>query len=109
MQLELSLNAEEQPDLEQVAMLATWLYQSGDEWITARRITEALDFTDRRIRRLASASGGLIVSGPGCPGYKHVLHCDPQEVATVTARLIHQGKLMADRAHQITRAFHRSA
>lgn len=109
MQLELSFRAPEQPDLEEVAKLAVWLYQIGDEWVTARRITAALDLTDRQIRHLAAASGGVIVSGPGCPGYKHVRHCDPDELRTVASRLEHQAKLMAERAAAIRRQFHRAA
>ena len=106
MQLELSFRAPEQPDLEDVARLARWLYEAGSAWTTAKQITAALGLADRQIRHLASASGGVIISGPGCPGYKHARNCDPEEIATVAARLEHQAKLMATRAGQIRRNFH---
>ena len=107
MQLELGFRAPE-TDLQEVAHLAAWLYEIGDSWTTAREISAALNLKDRQIRQLAASSGGLIVSGPGCPGYKHIRHCDGEEIATVTARLRHQAKLMADRAGQITSQFHRT-
>lgn len=107
MQLELSLQAPER-DLEGVALLCAWLYHAGDTWTTASNIGKALDLSERQIRHLAASSSGMIVSGPGCPGYKHIRHCDGEEVGTVTNRLRHQAKLMTDRAGDITREFHRS-
>lgn len=109
MQLELSLDAPTPADLADVARLASWLYQSGDRWIPSKEITDALDLTERQIRNLASSSAGIIVSSPGSPGYKHVRHCDPEEIKTITARLEHQAKLMGQRAGAIRSAFHNSA
>lgn len=109
MQLELPLQTPKPADLEEIARLARYLYEAGDSWHTARTISADLNLTDRKIRHLAASSGGLVVSGPGCPGYKHARHCDPDEIATVTARLRHQAKLMADRAGDIARTFHTSA
>jgi hypothetical protein len=106
MQLELPLY-EPSRDLEDVARFVGWLYQAGDQWIVATHITAALGFTDRKIRQLAADSRGLVVSGPGCPGYKHIRHCDQEEVATVTARIERQAKSMAARACDIRRQFHR--
>lgn len=105
MQLELPLK-DPQIDLEQVARLAAWLYRAGDEWIPARRITELLGLTDRQIRQFAAASRGRIVSGPGAPGYKHVRHCDQEEVSQVTGMIERQARSMAQRALEIRRAFH---
>lgn len=109
MQLELSLNAPTPADLADVAHLASWLYTSGDRWINAKEISASLGLTDRQIRHLATSSGGIIVSSPGSPGYKHVRHCDPEEIKTITSRLEHQAKLMAQRACSIRSAFHHSA
>ncbi|WP_193214975.1 hypothetical protein [Luteolibacter marinus] len=109
MQLELDLRAPAPADLAEVARLARWLYESGDRWCKAREITQALGLSDRQIRHLAAASGGIVVSSPGSPGYKHVRHCDPEEVHAIAARLEHQAKLMGDRAREIRRAFHRAA
>jgi hypothetical protein len=109
MQLELSLDAPAPAELADVARLAGWLYQAGDRWLSARDISAALELSDRQIRHLAASSGGLIVSSPGSPGYKHVRHCDPEEIKTITSRLEHQAKLMGDRARSIRSAFHHSA
>jgi hypothetical protein len=109
MQLELSLNAPTQADLADVAHLASWLYTSGDRWIGAKEISASLGLGERQIRNLAASSGGIIVSSPGSPGYKHVKHCDGEEIKSITARLEHQAKLMAQRAGAIRSAFHHSA
>lgn len=109
MQLELSLDAPAPADLADVARLAGWLYEAGDRWVRAKEITDALELTDRQIRHLAASSGGLIVSSPGSPGYKHIRHCDPEEIRAITARLEHQAKLMAERASSIRKAFHSAA
>lgn len=109
MQLELSLDAPAPADLADVARIVGWLYESGDRWVPAREISSALDLSDRQIRHLAASSAGLIVSSPGSPGYKHVRHCDPDEVKAITARLEHQAKLMAERACSIRKAFHSAA
>lgn len=109
MQLELSLQAPTPADLAEVAGLASWLYAAGDRWVPAREIAAELHLNERKIRHLAASSGGLIVSGPGCPGYKHSRHCDPEEIAAVQSRLLHQARLMADRASEIAREFHRAA
>lgn len=108
MQPELPL-FDKQEDLEEVAVFCAWLYQSGKDWYTAATIGAALGHSDRKVRLLASASRGLIVSGPGCKGYKHVRHCDPDEIATVTNLIERQAKSMAHRATEIRRAFHHSA
>ncbi len=106
MQLELALHAPEPVDLVEVARLSGWLYEAGDRWVPARELCAALDITDRQIRHLAASSRGQIVSSPGSPGYKHVRHCDPEEVNAITGRLEHQAKLMGTRAGEIRKAFH---
>lgn len=105
MQLELDLRAPAPPDLAEVARLAGWLYSAGDRWVNARDISRSLGLSDRQIRNLAAASGGIVVSSPGSPGYKHVRHCDPEEINAITGRLEHQAKLMGNRALEIRRAF----
>lgn len=109
MQLELDLRAPAPPDLAEVARLASWLYEAGDCWCNAREISHSLGLSDRQIRNLAAASGGIVVSSPGSPGYKHVRHCDPEEIKAIAARLEHQAKLMGKRASEIRRAFHQAA
>ena len=108
MQLALNFDAPQPPEVAQVAELARWLYQQGHTWTKAAQICAALPHLDERsVRRLAAASAGLIVSGPGCPGYKHVLNCDPEEVRAVANRLQHQAKLMSTRAGEILSQHHR--
>jgi hypothetical protein len=109
MQMELDLRAPAPPDLAEVARLAAWLYAAGDRWVNAKEIALILGLSDRQIRHLAAASGGIVVSSPGSPGYKHVRHCDPEEIKAITARLEHQAKLMAKRATEIRRSFHQAA
>jgi hypothetical protein len=109
MQLELDLRAPAPPDLAEVARLAGWLYDAGDRWINAREISRSLGLADRQIRLLAAASGGIVVSSPGSPGYKHVRHCDPEEIRAIAGRLEHQALLMGKRASEIRRAFHQAA
>jgi hypothetical protein len=109
MQLELPLHAPPPADLADVARLAGWLYQAGDAWLSAKAISAALGISDREIRHLAASSSGLIVSSPGSPGYKHVRHCDPEEITAVAGRLEAQAKAMGDRARAIRLAFHRAA
>lgn len=109
MQLELSFNGHTKADQDEVARLTRWLYTSGDRWVPAKEILETLGFSDRKVRILAAASRGYIVSSPGSPGYKHVKHCDPEEVRTTTGRLDHQAKLMSQRACEIRTAFHSAA
>ncbi|HTJ77982.1 MAG TPA: hypothetical protein VL357_03225 [Rariglobus sp.] len=52
----------------EIQSLATWL--EGKEWCTARQIEEALGLDERKVRAIAEHSDGLILSGPGCPGYR---------------------------------------
>jgi hypothetical protein len=59
------------PDPETVAAFVSFL--KGRGWLTARAICcerpEWYNDEYRLIRRLANASGGEVLSGPGCPGY----------------------------------------
>lgn len=94
------------PAHDDIERLALFLYDQGPVWTTAKDITKALHFTDRQIRKLASESNGLILSGPGCPGYRHVRRSTPEEVQEVVARLRHQAHMMDQRCSAIQRAFH---
>ena len=108
-QLALPLPTEATTAADDVACLVSHLYSLGDTWTSAADLSRALGFSDRQIRALASASAGLILSGPGCRGYKHIRHSDPEEVAQVTSRLEHQARLMSLRAGTIRRAWHAAA
>lgn len=69
----------------------------------AKDIGEFMHLSDRKIRQLAEAADGLIVSGPGSPGYCHLHHCDDETTGHITDTLISQGKHMIRRAFRIKR------
>lgn len=73
---------------------------------TAAVIAKALGVTDRKVRQLAEAADGLIVSGPGSPGYCHLHHCPADRIAHLTETLISQGKQMIKRALKTRRRAH---
>ena len=79
-------------------------------WARAGRILAAFQVEDtpgnrRRLRRLASLSGGTIISG--LDGYKHIQHAIPGEIRMASNRLEHQAKRMGDRARAIRRQAHK--
>lgn len=73
---------------------------------TAKQLAEALAYTDRKIRQLAEASNGPIISGPGSPGYCHVRHCPVEQVNHITSKAISQAKKMIRRALKSRRTAH---
>jgi hypothetical protein len=70
---------------------------------TAKQLSAALDLTDRKIRQLAEASDGLIISGPGSPGYCHLYHCDPETIGHIADTLRSQARQMLSRSIRIRR------
>lgn len=68
---------------------------------TAKQLAEVLNLSDRKIRQLAEASNGLVISGPGSPGYCHLYHCDDETTGHISDTLISQGKHMIRRALRI--------
>ena len=85
--------------------LAQWLAERPG-WHTAREIAAALELPDRRVRQLAEHSHGLIVSGPGTPGYQHASHCTAEEISHTAETLVSQAKRMIRRAIEIRRKAH---
>ena len=73
---------------------------------TAKQLSAALNLSDRKIRQLAEAADGLIVSGPGSPGYCHLYHCDPDTIGHITATQISQARQMIRRALRTRRRAH---
>jgi hypothetical protein len=73
---------------------------------TAATLSAALGLSDRKIRQLAEAADGLIVSGPGSPGYCHLYHCDPETIGHITQTQISQAKHMIRRAFRTRRRAH---
>lgn len=73
---------------------------------TAAQLHQRLGFSDRTIRKLAESSGGLIISGPGSPGYCHLDHCPVEKLNHIANTLQSQGKLMLRRSIAMRRKAH---
>lgn len=73
---------------------------------TAAELSAALTLGDREIRQLAEASDGLVISGPGSPGYCHLYHCDPKTIGRIADRLKSQAERMLERSIRIRRRAH---
>lgn len=90
-------------DPSEVCQLIDLLSASGS-WLTAEQITEQIGWNDRKIRKLAAESDGLIISGNH--GYKHTRHATPDELAEFWGRMVSQGKQMIARAILAKRKHH---
>ena len=93
------------PPVGEVERLLAWL-SAHPGFHTAAIIARALDLSDRRVRQLAEAADGLIVSGPGSPGYCHLYHCDTLMISHIADKLVSQGKAMIRRAIRTRRRAH---
>lgn len=71
---------------DEVEALVSYLHQQGPVWTTAKQIHTALGINDRRLRVLRQSARGRIISGPGCPGYRHVHHCTIDQIREAAAR-----------------------
>ncbi len=89
----------------EVECLVAWLRHHGG-FHTARVLCEALNLTDRKIRQLAEASDGLIVSGPGSPGYCYIDHCPAEKLAHIADTLRSQARSMLSRSIRLRRRAH---
>ena len=93
------------PDSGEVeTLLAYLLHHPG--FHTAREISQALNMTDRKIRQIAEASDGLVVSGPGSPGYCHLHHCPAERIAHIADTLRSQARAMLARSIRLRRRAH---
>jgi hypothetical protein len=73
---------------------------------TAHQLAQSLDLTDRKIRQLAEHSDGLIVSGPGSPGYCHLHHCPAEKISHIADTLRSQARSMLSRSIRLRRQAH---
>ena len=89
----------------EVERLLAWL-SAHPGFHTAKSLSSALDLTDRAIRQAAEASDGLIISGPGSPGYCHLYHCDPETIGHIADTLRSQARRMLARSIRIRRRSH---
>lgn len=88
------------PDVDR---LIRWL--EGRGWTKASQIQSALGatFSERRIRDIANASEGQIISWPGSPGYRITREATPDERDKAINNLRSQADNMTRRALQISR------
>lgn len=84
------------PEIGEVEVLLAFL-AANRGFHTAAALSKALNLSDRKIRQLAEAADGLVISGPGSPGYCHLYHCDTKTLGHITATMISQGKAMIRR------------
>lgn len=104
-QQELDFNPPPPPVPGEVEILTAYLLNNPG-FHTAKQITAALDLSDRKVRQLAEASDGLIVSGPGSPGYCHLYHCEPAKLAHIADTLRSQARAMLARSIRIRKRAH---
>lgn len=111
MQTELSIAARNKaPEVteSEVAAVCDWLHGRG--WVKATEIAAAFAMSDRKIRAIAEASDGLILSGPGSPGYKLFTGtAEIREADRCASQIESQARRMFARAVSIRRRFHRYA
>jgi hypothetical protein len=82
----------------------------GKGWIKAAEIAELLKIDDRKLRAITEHSEGLILSGPGCPGYKLFDgRAEIGEADQAASRLESQARHMLNRAIAYRRRIHRYA
>lgn len=104
---QLGLNfSHRQPSAAQVeqdrADLVAFLKDKG--WLTADALCIALGWSDRRVRKAASASDEVI-SYPGSPGYKLLEDCTREEYEAFRKVTLHQADEMKARVVRADRRF----
>lgn len=89
----------------EVEILTAYL-RNNPGFHTAKQLAERLAYTDRKIRQLAEASDGLIVSGPGSPGYIHLDHCPTEKLSHIADTLRSQARAMLARSIRLRKRAH---
>lgn len=84
----------------EVEILTAYL-KNNPGFHTAKQLSTALAYNDRKIRQLAEAADGMIISGPGSPGYCHLNHCDPKTIGHIADTLRSQARNMLRRSIKI--------
>jgi hypothetical protein len=84
---------------------------SSRGWLRAEAVGEwafsmfGVKWSDRKVRAIANASIGRIISYPGSPGYKLTLDCTPEEIEGA-GKLKHQADEMTRRYVEIEKVWH---
>jgi hypothetical protein len=86
----------------EAATLASFLYRHRSlGWWSAQDLAESFGWSLRKVRAVAAASEGSIVSGPGSKGYKASKACTDAERKEAANRLRSQAKAMNRKARLI--------
>lgn len=93
---------------DQIEHLVGYLFGRGAQWTTAKEIQASLGYDDRKTRHFAELSGNRIVSGPGCPGYRHAAHTTLEQIGEIVNRLQSQGRKMFQRSISLSKFAHRT-
>jgi hypothetical protein len=104
---QLGLNFTRRPAAaDQVAQDAADLVEvlRGQGWLTADALCIATGWSDRRVRKAASASD-QVISYPGSPGYKLLQDCTREEYDAFRNVTLHQAKEMQARVLRADRRF----
>jgi hypothetical protein len=104
MQFGLQFRRSDAPEIskEEIDLLSEYL--AGKGWVKAGVLMDVLNLDERRIRAIAEASDGLIISGPGSPGYRLMTGVgDQKEVDEAANRLESQANRMLLRAESLRR------
>jgi hypothetical protein len=70
----------------EVEILTAYLKKQGPVWTPAKQIEADLGINDRKLRILRAAAKNQILSGPGCPGYRHMDHATLDNIQEAAAR-----------------------
>jgi hypothetical protein len=112
---QLQLLPEKAPSIDASEIARMCLVLEGAGWLTAEDVAQVLflhaeegvtEAHKRRIRAIANASDGRILSYPGSKGYKLTRQATVEEINTATAKLRHQAGEMHQRALEIDRVYH---
>jgi len=74
------------PAAGEVECLVAYLHKQGPVWTPAKQILADLGINDRKLRVLRAAAKSQIISGPGCPGYRHISHSTLDNIHEAAAR-----------------------
>lgn len=87
-----------------IELLIEILGHSETQWVKANEISTATCWNDRKIRAIANAAKGKIISSDR--GYKLLRHATTKEINECLGRLEHQANQMIARAVEIKRLYH---
>lgn len=71
---------------DEVEALVSYLHKQGPVWTSAKQIHADLGINDRKLRILRAAAKSRVLSGPGCPGYRHIDHATLDQIHEAAAR-----------------------